>query len=479
MSSNVSSKVGVLIAAAVGVLVYFILGQVPRTSAIPYFARKYQTSCSTCHIDPPELNDFGWAFKKNGFKFPKDDADFVKQPQQMLGAPAYKKVFPHAIWPGELPATVPIAFRYSGFLTHNSKVPPQVGYVPTTDLFSPDAFTVISAGSFGPNISWWIDDDISVGGSGADGGLGDGYLKINDIGHYIGLPKDALNIRFGQFELDLPFTQARSINLSDYDIYDEAAVAGDLGTTDNPFVLGAPQRGIEIGGYPNDGNFNWSVAVTDGSNDGNPMSNGKNVYVNVFQQFNLDRDKAQRKEVEAAGPTGPHDHTSIRLGGFYDYGQNAVNTDLTSPDYLPGFGAINDSYYRIGGYFRFKYQSRFELYGMGMYSHDQNMVPNLATMTLYNGPAMNFSGGFVQAEYWIYPWLIPLMRWDYVNAPFDYYNGISKGFGRSRFSPGIQALIRPNIKLVFEYDRTYQTPVPDSNTFFRANQAIGGIDFAF
>jgi hypothetical protein len=476
MSSNIRSRVGVLIAIAAGVFVYLILGQVQRTSAIPYFARKYQTSCSTCHIDPPELNDFGWAFKKNGFRFPKDDAQFVKQPQQMLGAPAYKKVFPHAIWPGELPATIPIAFRYSGFLTHNSKVPLEAGFVPKTDLFAPNTFTVISAGAFGGDISWWIDDDISTGGSGADGGLGDGYLKVNDISKYLGLPKDALNVRFGQFELDLPFTQARTINISDYDVYDEAAVAGVLGTTDNPFVLGAPQRGIEIGGYPNDGNFNWSVAVTNGSNDAPAVSNGKNVYVNVFQQFNLDRDKSQRKEVQAAGPTGPHDHTSIRLGSFYDYGQNAVNPDHTL---FPGFGAIGDSYYRIGAYFRFKYESRFELYGMGMYSHDDNMIPNTTTMTLDRGPGINYSGGFVQAEYWVYPWLIPLMRWDYVNSPFDYYNGISKGFGRSRFSPGIQALIRPNIKLVFEYDRYFETPVTGTNTFFRQNQAIGGIDFAF
>jgi hypothetical protein len=476
MSANVRSKVGVLIAIGVGVSVYFILGQVPRTSAIPYFARKYETACATCHINPPELNDFGWAFKKNGFRFPKDDADFVKQPQQMLGAPAYKKVFPNAIWPGELPATIPIAIRYSGFATVNSKVPLQAGYVPRTDLFSPDAVTILSAGNFGGNYSWWIDDDLSVGGSGADGGLGEGYLKINDIGHYIGLPKDALNVRFGQFELDLPVTQARGINLSDYDIYGQTAVAGDLGTTNNPFALGESQRGIEIGGYPNDGNFNWSVAVTNGANGDSPVSNGKNVYVNVFQQFNLDRDKAQRKEVQAAGPTGPHDHTSIRLGSFYDYGQNAINPDHTL---FPGFGAINESYYRVGAYFRFKYQSRFELYGMGMYSHDDNMIPNIETLTLDRGPGINFSGGFVQAEYWIYPWLIPLVRWDYVNAPFDYYNGVSKGFGRSRFSPGIQALIRPNIKLVFEYDRTFQAPVPDTNRYYRANQAIGGIDFAF
>jgi hypothetical protein len=466
----------VLVILGSGTLVYFLLGQTPRTSAIPYFARKYQTSCSTCHNDPPELNDFGWAFKKNGFKFPKDDEDFVKQPQQMLGAPAYKKVFPRAIWPGELPATIPIAFRYSGFVNINSKHPLATGFVPQVDLFAPNTFTVISAGSFGENISWWIDDDISTGGSGADGGLGDGYLRVNDIGHYLSLPKDALNVRIGQFELDLPFTQARTINPSDYDVFDEAAVAGNLGTTNNPFTLGAPQRGIEIGGFPNDGNLNWSVAVTNGSNDSTPAGNAKNVYATVGYQFNLDRDPAQRKEVQAAGATGPHDHTSLRVGTFYDYGRNPVNPDHTM---FPGFGAISEPYYRVGGYFRFKYQSRFELYGLGMFSHDDNFIPNMTTFRLDPGTPINFSGGFVQAEYWAYPWLIPIARWDYVNSPFDFDNGVSKSFSRNRFSPGIQALLRPNIKLVFEYQHTFESPVPGTTTFFRPNGAVGGVDFAF
>jgi hypothetical protein len=476
MSSDSKLKLNMLMGLGAGVLVYLLLGQVPRTDAIPYFARKYQTSCSTCHSNFPELNDFGWAFKKNGFKFPKDDAEFVKQPQQMLGAPAYKKVFPRAIWPGELPATVPVAFRYSGFVNYNNKRPLATGFTPSVDLFAPGAFSIITAGSFGENIAWWIDNDISVGGANSDASLGDAYLRANDIGHYLHLPKNALNVRFGQFELDIPFTQARTINATDYDVYDQAAVAGALGTTNNPFALGAFQRGIEIGGYPNNGNFNWSVAVTNGSNDSPAVSNGKNVYVNVFQQFNLDRDRAQRKEVQAAGPTGPHDHTSLRLGAFYDYGQNAINADHTL---FPLFNSINEPYYRAGGYFRFKYQSKFELYGMGMFSHDTNWIPNTATLTLDHGPAIDFSGGFAEAEFWAYPWLIPLMRWDYVNAPFDFANGVSKNFSRNRFSPGIQALIRPNIKLLFEYEYTYEQPVPGSNLFFRPNGAVGGIDFAF
>ena len=125
-----------------------------------------------------------------------------------------------------------------------------VGYLPQSDLFVPNTFTIIAAGSLGERLSFWVDNDISAGGSNAAAGLGDGYLKVNDLGHYIGLPKDSLNVRMGQFELDLPFTQARSTDLTGYDIYSQASIAGAQGTTTNPFMFGIPQRGIEIGGYP-------------------------------------------------------------------------------------------------------------------------------------------------------------------------------------------------------------------------------------
>lgn len=40
-------------------------------SAIPVFARKYNTQCNMCHTVPPRLNKFGVAFKQNGFELPQ------------------------------------------------------------------------------------------------------------------------------------------------------------------------------------------------------------------------------------------------------------------------------------------------------------------------------------------------------------------------------------------------------------------------
>jgi hypothetical protein len=474
--SNKICKASIVAIAAVTTVWVLLM---PEAYSIPYFARKYETSCSTCHNNFPELNDFGEAFKKNGWKFPKDEETYVKQPPVLLGAPALRQVFPRAVYPGEIPSTIPIAFRYSGFLTYSSKQPAalaaQNGFQPRTDLFMPNTFTGIAAGTFGDAFSFWVDDDISAGGSGADGGLGDGYMRFNNLGHYIGLPQNALNLRVGQFELDLPFTQARTINPTDYDVYDQSSVAGSLGTTNNPFMLGAPQRGFEIGGYPNNGNFGWSIAVLNGSNDSAPLRNSKDIYVRVSQRFNLERDAASRREVRAAGPTGPRDHTSIRIGGFYYYGSNALNMDDTL---YPGFGTIHEPFYRVGGDLRFKYRN-FEVYGLMMYGRDQNLIPDEDTGFLFHGTPVTFTGGFAQAEYWFYPWLVGIMRYDAVNSPTDFQNGASQFATRNRFSPGVQILVRDNIKTVFEFQRQWQQPAGTEDTYYRPNGFVAGIDYVF
>src|SRR5690242_21810238 len=94
-----------ILALVTGVMVTLIamFANVPNTQAIPAFSRKYQTSCTTCHSNYPELNDFGEAFKKNGFKFPKDDDTFVKDPPVLLGSKSQKEAFPGAVYPGEIP----------------------------------------------------------------------------------------------------------------------------------------------------------------------------------------------------------------------------------------------------------------------------------------------------------------------------------------------------------------------------------------
>src|SRR5215468_5914042 len=160
----------------------------PAIHAIPAFARQYQTSCTTCHSDFPKLNDFGKAFKDAGFKFPSDDETYLKIPPVMLGAPAQKDQFPHAVWPGTIPGISPIGLRMNTYFQGTPgnannfaalQGPPGtvVPFIPKTD-FSTGFFSIFAAGNFGSEIAFWVDEDISVAGQNANGGLGDGYLKF-------------------------------------------------------------------------------------------------------------------------------------------------------------------------------------------------------------------------------------------------------------------------------------------------------------
>jgi hypothetical protein len=480
-----------------------------RGNAIPAFSRQYQTSCSTCHVDFPKLNDFGKAFKDAGFKFPKDDETFLKVPPVLLGAPAQKDVWPKTIWPGEIPGLPPIGLRMNTFFQvtsgnrdrFNALAPagtvPQ--FIPATD-FQTGLFSIFTAGNFGSDIAFWVDDDISVGGDNGAGGLGDGYLKFVNIGRVFRFPKDALHFRAGQFELDLPFTQARNINLSPYDIYTEAnigainSLAGQHNVA-NQFTMADAAKGIELSGGHQYGGYHYSIAIVDQNTSGidqpantSPFlppstgaglgfgsdSSAKVLYTRFSYRFNLERDAANRKEVQAAGPTGPRDHTYLNLGTFYLRGNSRQGfVGLAANGTGNTLLTVREPYYRAGADFSFNYR-KLNIYGLYMFARDNNLLPvdangNVIVLPLSSdGPLpvrfvssvpAKFNGGFVQADYLALPWVMLIMRWDGVHSGADRINGFALADGtpyfaplratRNRFTPGAQFLIHPNIKASF------------------------------
>jgi len=501
--------------------------------AIPAFSRQYGTSCSTCHLDFPKLNDFGKAFKDAGFKFPKDDETFIKIPPVMLGAPAQKELWPHSIWPGTIPGIPPIGLRFNTFFqvygnnrnSFNAQLPPGTPgpFIPRTD-FQPGLFSIFTAGNFGSDIAFWVDDDISVGGANGNGGLGDGYLKFVQLGRLFKLPEYALALRVGQFELDLPFSQARTWNLSGWDIFDEANV-GAMNSlvpqvsqnTNNVFAFSSPGQGVEISGGRTYRGYHYSLAAINQNTSGTTApgsnvspavgifsdSNFKDLYGRFSYRFNLERNPAVRKEIMAAGPTGPHDHTFISLGTFYFYGRSVqrtsgVLTDGTTPNVI----TAREPFYRVGGDFNFNYRT-FNVFGVAMYGHDKNLLPftpvgAAAPTGFISGVPAHFSGGFIEADYLALPWLMAIMRWDRVQSTADFLNGVGSpqdspnanffspaSTTRNRFTPGIQFLIHANIKTSFEYQIRPQQIVYDTKTGIpiagplRTNQAVAGLEWVY
>ena len=542
----------ILFSLTLAIAVCLVLIVPQPAKAIPAFSRQYGTSCSTCHIDFPKLNDFGKAFKDAGFKFPKEDETFIKVPPVMLGAPANKEMFPHSIWPGTIPGMPPIGLRYNSFFQLTSKnrgnfdalYPPGTvsPFVPRAD-FSSGLFSIFTAGNFGSDIAFWVDDDISVSGNNANGGLGDAYLKFVDISRFMKMPKDSLSLRVGQFELDLPFTQARTYNLSGYDIYQQANFGAvnpafmNQQNVNNQFTMADVGKGVEFSGGHNYGGYHYSIAFIDqntsgldqGSNNSNFVpsptgsnnggvgfgsdSNFKDIYARFAYRFNLEKDKESRNAVQAAGPMGPRDHTYLRFGTYYFYGRSVQRfTGVTSTD-VPTVLTAREPFYRTGGDLSFNYRN-FNIYGLYMYGHDNNLVPvdldgtplqlpvtsdSPSPAGFIAGTPATFSGGFIQADYMVYPWMMAIMRYDSVNSSEDRINGLSQTSSpsflvpysstRNRFTPGVQFLIHANIKASFEYQVRPQqsvvfvtnpvTGLPMTTTPFRTNTAVAGLEFVY
>jgi hypothetical protein len=527
------------------------LSRPQKSYAIPAFARQYNTSCGTCHSDFPKLNDFGKAFKDAGFKFPKDDESMIKTPPVMLGAPAQSEMWPKVVWPGTIPGLPPIGLRMNSFfqvtgrrrndfnnaLTPLGTVPPF--FTPRTD-FETGLFSIFTAGNFGSGIAFWVDDDLSVAGANADGGLGDGYVKFVDVGRFLHLPKDFLSLRAGQFELDIPFSQARSYNISPYDIYTQAnvgAVNPAFGQhfVNNTFAFAGAGQGVEFSGGHQYGGYHYSIAIVNqntsgitdpgtfvpsatGSNNGGlgflSDSNFKDIYARFSYRFNLERDPESRRAIQAAGATGPRDHTYLTLGTYWFYGRSVQRVSGTDLALNPLVLTAREPFYRVGGDFSFNYRN-FNIYGLYMYGHDHNLLPVDSTGALVPLPApgtppstifafvrgvpATFSGGFLQADYMPYPWMMLIMRYDAVNSTADRLNGLAAAGDtpfvlpfnstRNRFTPGVQFLIRANIKASFEYQIRPQqfvtiitdpiTGLPKATNPFRVNTATAGLEFVY
>jgi hypothetical protein len=120
-----------------------------------------------------------------------------------------------------------------------------------------------------------------------------------------------------------------------------------------------------------------------------------------------------------------------------------------------------------------------------MYGHDRSQVLNDTGDALISAPSAHFNGGFLEADYLALPWLMTIMRYDRVQSTADFLNGGPNYFQpasttRNRVTPGVQFLIRANIKTSFEYQiRPKQTGTDSNGNSFtqRTNSAVAGLEW--
>ncbi len=222
--------------------------------------------------------------------------------------------------------------------------------------------------------------------------------------------------------------------------------------------------------------------------------------------------------IQAAGPSGPRDHTYLNFGTYYFYGRSVQRLLGATSDGTSTVVTAREPFYRVGGNFTFNYHN-LQINGLYMYGHDYNLLPidssgmviplqNLGSaipVGFVNSVPATFSGGFVDAEWLAYPWMYVMIRYDGVNSSSDRINGLIRnddgsGFTgapfnapvrhtRNRITPGVQFLIHPNIKAAFEYQfrpsqsvvvaTNPQTGLPIALNAFHTNTLVVGLLFAY
>jgi len=124
------------------------------------FARKYNTGCSTCHYAFPTLNAAGKAFLNNGYRFPNGtDGTLRRDDPVSLGSEEQKGVWPDAIWPSDIPGSIPIAIQ--GIGRYNYSRPAAVKW----NFEFPHELELFLAGTLGDSFSFFGEAEIENEGN--------------------------------------------------------------------------------------------------------------------------------------------------------------------------------------------------------------------------------------------------------------------------------------------------------------------------
>jgi hypothetical protein len=417
----------------------------PSAEAIPAFARKYQTSCQTCHIAFPKLNPFGVAFRLRGYHLPDETEDMIKERPIVLGAPAYKRLWPSTVWPSDMPGTVPLSV--STIFSDVTQRTTEDGESNTikNDLHFPEEVSILSGGTLGESLSFFGE---IVFASEPDGvGVELEHAQVNFNGPFGS--GHAFNVKVGRFRPELADTFSRTsvltsegpasiFGFSPIAAHGGSEVAGDEGSG---IALPDSVDGMEAYGILGH-RFFYSVGFSNGLGPGADSFDGnaeKDVFGKVaFKVGGLPFDG----EGYVAGDKN-WSELSLQLGAFVyqGYGRNVFFSGDEEGRLLE-----DRSFTRLG-------------VDANLYMKDLNLIAGYVNGRdeiaeyLEEGPDVGkyiYSTWFVEGDYVLLPWLQPAFRYEWL----DPANKNAPNF--QRIVPHVTALIRANVKAYAEYQRNVE-----------------------
>lgn len=489
----------VFVSLAAALFAYFV--DLRDAGAVPSFARKYQTSCLTCHTVYPVLNPFGEAFRRNGYRFPSQngsvDSDAVRSSMIPLGQEEYKKMFPNAVWPSKIPEDVPISLMFNGAIAANlpsSDAKKAAGNTFTWNGIVREAH-IFAAGSFNDNFTYF--GQLTVGSNGAVD-IETAYVLWNDV---VG-PPHVINVWLGR----LMSPQLNSFGLhSSYvgDLLMPAVSVVGLYNPSGSFVLGQGHTdGLELNGIIHH-RFNYSLGWVASTSAGALHNlNAEDVYAHIgIKSGGVALDGEGKYGPNVPDPRKPWAEKAVTADVFAYHGMNVLDNGTGT---VAGGAATpigqRDSIFAVGGSMRLQYDSLTLTSGLQFEGHSRPYPGTPATAgpggVAINGvPDTTNAKAVVQyneLSYVVYPWLVPAVRTEYARTTFEGSNPASL----LRVIPGVAMLVRPDIKVVVaaDFERGYGLPpvgswgaaggviVPPGagvNSMFEAQQITTTVAIAF
>ncbi len=421
-------------AAVVAVLLWVAVSLTAATaSAVPPFARRYQVACNTCHTVPPQLNAFGEAFRMNGYQWPEegDENGKIKDHPVILAADANREAFPDAFLPSDIPHLPAVGFQAKFTSLYNLPNPDGNVTWNGAALGQPaprgqpydsrgqldwsgmnEAFNIFVAGRIATNVTFF-------------GGVGFYSPQMNFAveramiywSNVFG--PNWFNVKIGRFDPDVSFfTGFRKLVNDNYSIMSRS-IGQPSGWALEPPVQ---QPGIEVNGKIL-GRVRYNVAALTnytglpgslGGNGAGIQNDSLDAYVHLTTKLGgLRLDGVQPREVTSV--QDPWVDDALWLGVMAFRGQHDV--DLAKAYAGFGSGGVvdqTDTFYRVGVDAKLTIGSLWVIGALAVERHTLSAASGGAAPI----PTNHVDGDFVQleAQYIVYPWLIP-------NVTFDYYHG--------------------------------------------------------
>jgi hypothetical protein len=445
---------GPLRLVARALLVWLALAATESTAlAVPAFARKYQTSCQTCHIVFPKLNAFGEAFRLRGYRMPGETEEMVKEKPVSLGAPAYKRLWPKAVWPSDLPATVPLAVNLQ-LADVNTSTLNEDGTVTSVknDLQFPQEVSIFGAGTLGENISFWAE---LVFHEKADASVEIELEQARIAFDSPFGPEDAFHFRVGKFKPNLSDgfvgNMSTDAGIDSLTVYNPVGINGGTGLAEDvsprPIALPEGIRGIEGYGIIAHRAL-WIAGLANGVSPGPNGAFDGNSAKDVYARFDY-KIGGMGLDGDMGGTPIPEKNwrdNSLRLGVFtYRGDASDIPFAVTTDEGLKV--NIEDTHFlRTGVYASWFFQD-LNVFGVYLHGTDSLNTFDATTNALLHAISPDYHAWFAQVDYVVYPWLQATARYDTVTPADPSVRSLRTGVFN------VSALVRANVKAMVEYQR--------------------------